>query len=47
MRIDPGADAIYVDLAQREITNSEEVSEGIIVDYDRDGRVVGVEILDA
>lgn len=47
IRIDPSADAIYIDLVQREIASSEEVSEGIIVDYDREGRIVGVEILDA
>jgi uncharacterized protein YuzE len=47
VRIDPKADAIYLDLTEHEIVNSEEVSEGIIVDYDRNGRVVGVEILDA
>jgi len=47
VRIDPSADAIYIDLADREIVNSEEVSDGIIVDYDMDGKIIGVEILDA
>jgi uncharacterized protein YuzE len=47
VRIDPSADAVYIDLAEREIASSEELADGIIVDYDADGRVVGVEILDA
>jgi uncharacterized protein YuzE len=47
VRIDPSADAIYIDLADREIVNSEEVSDGVIVDFDREGKIIGVEILDA
>jgi YD repeat-containing protein len=47
VRIDPSADAVYIDLAEREIASSEELAEGIIVDYDAEGRIVGVEILDA
>ena len=29
------------------IHESEEVADGIILDYDKDGNIVGVEILDA
>ena len=29
------------------IEDSEEVADGIVVDYDAEGRIVGVEILDA
>lgn len=47
VRIDQGADAIYLNLTDRPIKESEEVAEGIIVDYDAEGRIVGVEILDA
>jgi uncharacterized protein YuzE len=47
VRIDPSADAVYIELVDREIVNSEELSDGIIVDYDAEGRIVGVEILDA
>lgn len=47
MRIDQQADAIYLDLTGREIENSEEVADGIILDYDKAGRLVGIEILDA
>jgi uncharacterized protein YuzE len=47
VRVDHGADAIYLNLTDRPIQDSEEVAEGIVVDYDAEGRIVGVEILDA
>ena len=47
VRVDHGADAIYVNLTDRAIKDSAEVADGIIVDYDAEGRIVGVEILDA
>jgi YD repeat-containing protein len=47
VRVDHGADAIYLNLTDRSITGSEEVADGIIVDYDAEGRMVGIEILDA
>ena len=47
MRIDAAADAVYLNLTDRPIKDSEEVADGIIVDYDAEGRIVGVEILDA
>jgi uncharacterized protein YuzE len=47
VRVDRGADAVYVKLTDRPIKESEEVADGIVVDYDDQGRIVGVEILDA
>jgi len=47
VRVDHGADAIYVNLTDRPIKDSAEVADGIVVDYDAEGRIVGVEILDA
>ena len=47
VRVDHGADAVYVNLTDRPIKESEEVADGIVVDYDDEGRIVGVEILDA
>jgi uncharacterized protein YuzE len=44
VRIDQGADAVYLNLTDRPIEGSEEVADGIIVDYDAQGRIVGVEI---
>lgn len=47
VRVDQDADAIYVNLTDRPIKDSAEVADGIVVDYDDAGRIVGVEILDA
>ena len=47
VRVDHGADAVYLNLTDRPIKESEEVADGIVVDYDAEGRIVGVEILDA
>ncbi len=47
MRVDHAADAVYLNLTDRPIKDSEEVADGIVVDYDEEGRIVGVEILDA
>jgi uncharacterized protein YuzE len=47
VRVDHAADAVYLNLTDRPIKDSEEVADGIIVDYDEAGRIVGVEILEA
>ena len=47
VRVDHAADAIYLNLTDRPIQDSTEVADGIVVDYDAEGRIVGVEILDA
>ena len=47
VRIDPQADAIYLDLTGESIESSEEAADGIILDYDKEGHMVGIEILDA
>lgn len=47
VRVDHQADAVYLNLTDHEIAESEEVADGIVVDYDAEGRIVGLEILDA
>lgn len=47
VRVDHQADAVYLNLTDHEIVESEEVADGIVVDYDAEGRIVGLEILDA
>lgn len=47
VRVDQQADAIYLDLTGEKIESSEEVANGIILDYDKAGNMVGIEILDA
>ncbi len=45
VRVDPDSDALYSRLSEVAIEESEEVSPGVILDFDADGRVVGVEFL--
>ena len=47
VRVDHGADAVYLNLTDRPIKDSEQVADGIIVDYDGEGCLVGIEILEA
>ena len=37
MKVDHGADAVYLNLTDRPIKDSEEVADGIVVDYDTEG----------
>jgi uncharacterized protein YuzE len=46
-RYDPDADALYVRFSKAEIVESEEVSNGVILDFDAEGRIVAIEVLDA
>jgi uncharacterized protein YuzE len=45
VRTDEAADALYIRLEESAIVESEEVSPGVILDFDESGRVVGIEIL--
>jgi uncharacterized protein YuzE len=45
LRVDRKNDALYFRLDETEIVESEEVQPGVILDFDRDGRVVGMEML--
>jgi len=45
VRVDLESDALYFRISEEEIEESEEVSPGVILDYNKDGRVVGIEIL--
>ena len=44
---DPDADALYLRFADASIVESEEVSDGIVLDFDAEGRIVAIEVLDA
>lgn len=44
---DPETDTIDLILREEPIAESDEIREGIIVDYGRDGRLVSLEVLDA
>ena len=45
MTYDKIADALYIKLKNDKIQESEEISPGVIVDYNYDGEIVGIEIL--
>ncbi len=45
LRIDKEDDALYFRLDETKIVESEEVEPGVILDYDANGRVVGIEML--
>ncbi|MFB0537652.1 MAG: DUF2283 domain-containing protein [Anaerolineae bacterium] len=47
MKYYPDTDMLYIKLADRISTESEEVAPGIVLDFDEHNRVIGVEIEDA
>lgn len=47
VRFDQDADALYIRLDDTPIAESEEVGPGIVLDFDADNRVVGIEVLNA
>jgi uncharacterized protein YuzE len=42
---DPTADALYLRLDESRIVESEEARPGVVLDYDKDDQVVGIEML--
>jgi len=47
VRYDEEADALYIRLRKSEYDESDEIQEGFILDYDADGKIIGIEILEA
>ena len=45
LRIDKESDALYLRLDESAIVDSEEVSPGVVLDYNESNEVVGVEML--
>jgi uncharacterized protein YuzE len=37
-------DSLYIDLSERPSAESREISAGVVLDYDADGRLVGIDI---
>jgi uncharacterized protein YuzE len=40
----PDTDSLYIDLSARPSNESREVSPGVIIDYDTEGNIVGIDI---
>lgn len=45
IRYDPDADALYIRLRNEEVHHTKEVDDNTILDFNKDGQVIGVEIL--
>ncbi len=48
MRInyDKQSDAMYIRFSEAKYYESDEVKEGVILDFDKKGKIIGVEVLD-
>jgi uncharacterized protein YuzE len=40
----PDTDSLYIDLSHRTSVDSREISEGVVLDYDEAGNIVGIDI---
>lgn len=40
----PDTDSLYIDLSERPSVDSREISEGVVLDYDEAGNLVGIDI---
>lgn len=40
----PETDSLYIDLSEQPSAESREISEGVVLDYDRAGNLVGIDI---
>jgi uncharacterized protein YuzE len=40
----PDTDSLYIDLSEHDSVESREVSEGVVLDYDEAGNLVGIDI---
>jgi uncharacterized protein YuzE len=45
LKVDQQADALYLTLSDAPASRTDEVSPGVLVDYDEQDRVVGIEML--
>ncbi len=47
IQYDPKVDAVYIEFAKGKYEVSREISEAVVVDEDKNGKILGIEILDA
>jgi uncharacterized protein YuzE len=40
----PETDSLYIDLSEQPSTESREISDGVVLDYDARGNLVGIDI---
>ncbi|HBQ51039.1 TPA: DUF2283 domain-containing protein [Candidatus Daviesbacteria bacterium] len=46
IQYDPKVDAVYIELAKGTYEVSREISDSVVVDEDKNGKILGVEVLD-
>ncbi len=44
LHYDPETDSLYIDLNAKPSADSREIAEGLVVDFDAEGKVVGIDI---
>ena len=47
LKYDPKVDAIYIELGKGRYSQTKKISDTVMVDQDKKGKILGVEILDA
>jgi len=40
----PDTDSLYIDLSEKPSVSSQEISEGVVIDFDEKGNIVGIDI---
>lgn len=40
----PETDSLYIDLSEKASVESKEISDGVVLDYDAEGHLVGIDI---
>jgi uncharacterized protein YuzE len=40
-------DVMYIEFSDKKVADAVEVEEGILIDYGRDGEIIGIEVIDA
>jgi len=40
----PETDSLYIDLSEKSSVESREISDGVVLDYDAEGNLVGIDI---
>ena len=44
LNYDKTTDSLYIDLSSKPSSDSREISDGVVLDYDSDGNVTGIDI---
>jgi uncharacterized protein YuzE len=47
IKYDKEVDVVYIQFSEKKVSESDEDKPGIILDYDDEGNIVGIEVLEA